>query len=144
MKSPTIDRTRLIRMAGVIWLMIGLALVPVALYWYRTSPEALLLGAVIGLIFGPMLDRLTVSRMAAVNVERIRRLLPGDARLPLIEVQSRRTYPIILFMIIMGAVLRRSPIPRDFLAPGYLVMGIALILASRVYFRVRLDSPQTD
>ncbi len=131
-------------MAGVIWLSMGLALVTVALYWYRNSPDALLLGAVIGLIFGPMLNRVTVSRMAAVNVERIRRLHPGNARLPLIEVQSRRTYLIIVFMIIMGAVLRRSPIPREYLAPGYLVMGIALILASREYFRARLDSTQAD
>ena len=131
-------------MAGLVWLVMGLVLVAMAMYWYRASPDALLLGLFIGSIFGPLLHQFKVRDLALMNVQRMKSLLPDCDRLPLIEVQSRRTYIIIAVMIVMGSMLRRSAMPRLYLAPGYLVMGIALILASGQYFKAkRMGSKKT-
>jgi hypothetical protein len=132
-----VERYRLITMAGLIWFIMGCVLVTMAMYWYRASPDALLLGLFIGSIFGPVLHRLKVKDLALMNVQRMRSMLPDANRLPLVEVQSRRTYIIIALMIVMGSVLRRSSMPRLYLAPGYLVMGIALIMASGQYFKAK-------
>lgn len=133
--QPTLKRKHLILLAGFVWMVMGIILVIIAVYFYRESPDALLLGMVLALIFGPLLNRLTVADLAIKNVERLKHLMPDKARLPLVEAQSRRNYVIILIMIVLGTVLRRTPIPREYVAPVYLVMGVALVLASREYFR---------
>jgi hypothetical protein len=129
-------------MAGLVWFAMGLVLVAMAIYWYRASPDALLLGLFIGSVFGPLLHQFKVKDLALMNVERMKSILPDGDRLPLIEVQSRRTYIIIALMMVLGSLLRRSDLPRLYLAPGYLVMGIALIMASGQYFKAKRTGPK--
>jgi len=51
---------------------------------------------------------------------------------------SWKSYLIIAIMIAMGAILRRSAIPKQYLAVLYIGIGLALILSSVRYMRVFL------
>ena len=49
-----------------------------------------------------------------------------------------RSYLLIPFMIILGVILRHSPVPRLYLAVLYLAIGTALFLSSLRYLRYAL------
>jgi hypothetical protein len=66
------------------------------------------------------------------NIERIE---GGPERASAFSFQGWKSYVITVFMIVLGIVLKRSPIPKPDLAVMYLGVGLALMLASGLYHR---------
>ena len=130
-----VERKVLVRAAGIVWLTVGAVLIAVASWWFSRATGHVLLWAAAGLLGGALVYRFKLAALAAANMERIRALAPGDERVGLLEFQSRRSYLIIALMIVLGYTLRHLPLPRIYLAPLYLAMGLGLILAGSGYFR---------
>jgi hypothetical protein len=53
-----------------------------------------------------------------------------------------KSYILITIMIVMGATLRHSALPKPYLAALYSAIGTALILSSIRYFRFLIQTPR--
>ena len=123
-----LDRSALIAVAGSMWLAVGTGLAAVGSSWLVTRggpgtwmlvPVALAVGwAKATWVLAPIADR---------NARRIRN---GPALRPLPAVFPPRTWLLIAGFMALGAVLRRSSLPRDLLGLVYIAVGFGLVLAS--------------
>ncbi len=115
-----------------MWTAVGVMLCRLAYHWFvvtNTGVAAILgsLGAVMALVayhFG-------FSKMAQRNIKRL--CLLTD-RTCVFAFQTWKGYLIIGFMIILGAILRSSQIPKPYLAILYTTIGGAIFLSSFHYY----------
>jgi len=130
--KPAVSRSWLIAIAGLMWTGVGVVLCRLAYHWFaviNTGAAAILglLGAVMALAayhFG-------FSRIAQRNIKRLYLL---TERTCVFAFQTWKGYLIIGGMIILGAILRSSPIPKPYLAILYTTMGGAIFLSSFHYY----------
>jgi FtsH-binding integral membrane protein len=131
--KPAVRRHWLIFAAGVIWLAVGIGLTAAACFWLYNSawPLNLVLGAV-SAVLGMTVYLFGFSRIVRKNLARI-----GDKpeMVCLFAFQGRRSYFLILAMMVMGYTIRHLPIPKSIDAVVYFTMGAALISGSSLYFR---------
>ena len=71
------------------------------------------------------------SNVAKKNIERLSQF---QDKVCFFAFQAWKSYLIIAVMAAMGAFLRHSPIPKQYLAVIYLAIGGALILSSFRYY----------
>jgi hypothetical protein len=139
--SPTIaerlrldvDRRWLFFIAGVIWMGVGVLLLTYAVTWLApvSVPLDIELG-VAGLAVAAVFVLFVFRGIVNKNIERIE---GGPERASAFSFQGWKSYVITVFMIVLGIVLKRSPIPKPDLAVMYLGVGLALMLASGLYHR---------
>jgi hypothetical protein len=125
----------LIAAAGFTWSAVGILLCSMACGWlgalvFRTA----LLSGTAGMIGIWAAYHFVFSAIALKNIDRLS-LFPDKACF--FAFQAWKSYLIIVVMVALGAVLRHSPIPREYLAALYLTIGGALLLSSLHYY-VRL------
>jgi hypothetical protein len=138
--KPTVPKWWLYLLAGLIWCGVGLMLVRWAWVWSTAAGWSQawpfdLTGLVIGLgtatFFGTM---------AKQNHLRVKSLPEKPC---LFAFQSWWSYPLVVFMMGLGLVIKASPLPRNWLAGMYLAIGGGLFIAGLRYFgwlRVELQS----
>ena len=131
--KPAVRRHWLIFAAGVVWLAVGIGLTAAACFWLCRSawPLSLVLAAV-SLALGMIVYSFGFSRIVRKNLARI---AGKPETVCLFAFQGRRSYLLILAMVLMGYTIRHLPIPVDIDAVVYFTMGSALILGSSLYFR---------
>ena len=125
----------LIAAAGFTWSAVGIMLCRLACRWldalvFRTAflPGAAgMIGAVIAYHFV----------FSAIAIKNIGRLSLFSENTCFFAFQAWKSYFIIVVMVVLGSILRHSPIPREYLATLYLTIGGALFLSSLHYY-VRL------
>jgi hypothetical protein len=129
--NPAVPRSWLQLLAGLAWSGVGLMLGRLAVNWLLAYP---LVNAVVTGISGVLLAFLIsifFTIMARKNVARIQEL-PEKACL--FAFQQWYSYPLVVFMVTLGLLLRRSELPRNLMAVLYLGIGGGLLLASRHYY----------
>ena len=131
--KPAVSKYWLIAMAGMMWSFVGLMLCRLAYFWLSPLPwqESFLLGT-LGMILALAAYRFGFSKIARKNIDRLCLLADKSC---IFAFQAWRSYLIILFMILLGLSLRRSPLPRPYLAVIYITIGGALFLASFQFYR---------
>ncbi len=131
--SLDVDRRWLFAIAGVVWTGVGLLLLGYAVTWL--APESVSLEielTVAGLAVAAVFVRFVFHGIVRKNIARIE---GGPARASALSFQGWKSYLVTVFMIVLGVVLKRSPIPKPDLAVLYLGIGVALLLASGLYHR---------
>ncbi len=133
--KPAVHKYWLILLAGVMWSAVGAMLIWRAEGWLSNMEQrlALTLG-ILGAIAGIVAYRFGMIRTAHKNLNRLCSL---PERSCLFAFNSPKGYVLIIGMIALGITLRRSSIPRQYLAPIYTTMGGALLLSS-LHFYERL------
>ena len=132
--KPAVTKPWLVAIAGLMWTGVGVMLCRLAYHWFvvtNTGVAAILgsLGAVMALAayhFG-------FSKMAQRNIKRLSLL---KDRTCVFAFQTWKGYLIIGFMIILGAILRGSQIPKPYLAILYTTIGGAIFLSSFHYYNL--------
>jgi hypothetical protein len=133
--KPAVPRNWLIITAGVMWTAVGVILCLMAYHWLTTVVlKWSILFGVTGLLLALVVNYFGFSKIARNNIDR---LFQFDDKVCFFAFQAWKSYLIIAFMAAMGAFLRHSSIPKQFLAVIYLAIGGALILSSLHYY-VRL------
>lgn len=130
------SRSRLVRLAAALWLVVGGALATTGVVWlvrYGGAPAWAMVPVAVGV--GWAKARFALAPMARSNV---RRLQDGPPRLPLYAMYRARTWLLVAGFMALGAVLRRSALPRELLGLVYLAVGVALALGSLVGLRVHI------
>jgi hypothetical protein len=129
--KPGVPRDWLQLVAGLLWCGVGLLLLRWS--WIWTSRAGFLSAVpylVIG-ILGSAASAYFFRWMASQNIGRIQSLPEGPC---LFAFQSWRSYPLVIFMMGLGIILRTSPLPRTWLLSSYLAIGGGLFLAGLTYF----------
>ncbi|MBI5591127.1 MAG: hypothetical protein HY881_11660 [Deltaproteobacteria bacterium] len=133
--KPATPINWLIAAAGFTWSTVGILLCRLAYGWLDTLifRVAVLSGAA-GMVGMLVAYHFVFSAIALKNIGRLS-LFPEKACF--FAFQAWKSYLIIVVMVALGATLRHSPIPREYLAALYLTIGGALLLSSLHYY-VRL------
>ncbi|NPB09324.1 MAG: hypothetical protein GXO17_03130 [Thermodesulfobacteria bacterium] len=135
--KPEVQKKWLYWVSGLLWLGVGLMLCLRAFFWVKSSQELWAWGLyVFALGVSYFMGRFFLFRLARRN---LRRLDEKPERLCCFAFQPWRSYLVIAVMIAMGISLRRSDIPRVWLAGIYALMGGALVWASGLYFSRALE-----
>ena len=85
-----------------------------------------------GMVMGGTVYRIHFAQLARKNLRRLSQL---PEKVSIFAVNSRQGYVIVVFMVGLGIALRRSSIPRSYLALVYTTMGGTLFLASLHFHR---------
>ena len=136
------DKQRLLQVAGLIWIIVGLFLIyrgsglyNLAVIEQNTSKEALIISVILGVVIGILKGKFVLSKTALRNRNRINQLVPP---LSIHHIFSGSFYVLIAGMMMLGVLLREF---NTYLG-GYVVVasiycgiGMALIAASSVYWK---------
>lgn len=130
--KPAVSKYWLIALAGIIWSTVGIMLCRLAYRWLSAAQwEWSLPLGLIGIVLSWVTYRLGFSVIAHKNIDRLCRLSDKSC---IFAFQAWRSYLAILIMILLGIILRRSPLPKYFIATIYMTMGGALFLSSLHYY----------
>ncbi|HDL04290.1 MAG TPA: hypothetical protein ENH25_09185 [candidate division Zixibacteria bacterium] len=135
MDTPAANRKVLVFLAGIVWSLVGLGLILAAVNWLTSAKGDVVYAVTAGIIIGGAIYYFGFSRLAAVNLTRIYTQAPGKDKVCIFAFQNKRSYYIVIIMILMGYTLRHLPIDKIYLSPVYLAIGLGLFLASLRYYR---------
>ncbi len=116
--------------AALVWLFAGVLLIGRGFFWLEA--EGTLEYALVAIALGLLKSRMFLDRNADKNIARIMKLRDGTF---IGAMYSRRTWSLVLFMILIGVTLRMSPFPRTVLGVVYITVGCALALSSRLSWK---------
>ncbi len=131
--KPGVPKSALLLIAGMMWLGIGIMLDGLSYSWLRLEKQDYaLMAAIIGFVCALVIHHFGMLRLVDRNLGRI---LPMAGRRCVFSFIPWKSYVLIMIMMLMGLVLRHSPIPKLYLSVVYMGMGTALILSSVRYLR---------
>ena len=131
---PAASKSWLIAIAGFMWTGVGVMLCGLAYHWFAAidTGVAAILGS-LGAVMAFAAYHFGFTKIAQRNIQRLRLLTEKTC---VFAFQTWKGYLIIGFMIILGAILRSSPIPKYYLAIIYTTIGGAIFLSSFHYYNL--------
>jgi len=135
LKEPAVSRRVLVSTGGLLWAAVGLFLIVRAAFWlnYGRGLDYLMVG--VAILLGALKGKFVFRKIVIKNIARIVGLSPHKTKICVFAFQAIASYLIALFMIALGIALRMSPIPRDWLAWLYVLIGVALLRGAYEYFQ---------
>ena len=135
-------KQRLLQVAGLIWIIVGLFLIyrgsglyNLAVIEQNTGKGTLIISVILGVVIGIIKGKFVLSKTALRNRNRINQLVPP---LSIHQIFSGAFYGLIAGMMVLGFLLREF----NAYLGGYVVVasiycgiGMALIAASSVYWK---------
>ena len=135
-RKPAAKRNTLALLAGIVWSLTGLFLSTIAATWLAGSSTQYVATAVIaGVGAGWLIYYFKFGKLATENIHRIYAQSPGQDKVCVFAFQNMRSYFLVLVMMSMGYIVRHSGVPKPYLSPFYLAIGVAMILSSLSYYR---------
>ncbi len=113
-------------LASALWTTIGLVLIYRGIIYL--GPDYLLPLSILGIILGSLKSLLVLNKAASRGVERIKRF--GDNTC-IGAVYSWRTWLLVIAMMLLGVILRMSPLSPLFIGTVCITIGWALLFSSR-------------
>jgi len=133
---PAVTKSWLIALAGLVWTGVGVMLCRLAYNWLAIINRGVATTfGLFGIVMALAAYHFGFSKIAQKN---IRRLCLLTERTCVFAFQTWRGYLIIGFMIILGAILRNSSIPKQYMAIIYTTIGGAIFLSSFHYYGLLL------
>jgi hypothetical protein len=131
--KPAVDRGVLLFLAGFMWICVGTMLLSFSYSWLHASQEgASFVWAGAGVLLALGIHHFGFLRVVDKNLGRI---LPMEGKKCLFSFMPWQSYVIVGAMVVLGVLLRHSPIPKRYLSILYSGIGLALILSSVRYLR---------
>ena len=116
--------------AALLWSGIGVFLAFRGICWVSGSGWEMLL--LLSMLLGLFKSRMVLDRVASRNIERI--VQSGDGSC-LGGVYSWKTWLLVILMIVMGKLLRASPVPIVLVGRLYVNVGCSLVWSSRLMWQ---------
>ncbi len=131
--KPGVPKDTLLLIAGILWIGIGILLDVFSYSWLRAEElRHAILASIIGFVCALVIHHFGFLRIVDRNLDRI---LPMEGRRCVFSFMPWKSYILIIIMVLIGFMLRHSPIPKLYLAVPYIGIGTALILSSIRYLR---------
>jgi hypothetical protein len=134
--KPAVDKRVLIFISGFVWIIVGSMLLAFSYSWlkgFQDNRSFLFAGA--GLAMALVIHHFGFLKIVDKNLGRI---LPMEGKKCIFSFMPWKSYITVAVMIILGNLLRHSPIPKPYLSILYIGIGLSLILSSFRYLRVFL------
>lgn len=132
--KPGVPRGVLPLLAAITWIGSAVILNIFSYSWLKkANPHEALLTATAGFLGALLIHHFGFLRLADKNLGRIQAMAEG--RRCVFAFMPWKSYLLIPFMILLGFLLRHSPVPRLYLAVLYTAIGTALLLSSVRYLR---------
>ncbi len=133
-KKPAVHKHSLLIISGVIWSGVGILLVRIAFRWipdFTPQEKLLVLGG--GILLGLAIAFFGFSIVVRKN---IRRIFGYRDAVCVFAFQEWKSYVLIVVMMSMGIFLRNTTlIPRQWVSPVYVAIGLAMFLDSYLYYK---------
>ena len=141
--KPAVTKNVLLFLAALVWACVGTMLLFLAFSWLAEASDTIniYLFAGPGVILALLAHHFGFLKIVDKNLQRI---LPMDDKQCLFSFIPWKSYLIIVVMVAMGAILRHSVIPKQYLAILYTGIGLALILSSFRYVKVFFRKIHSD
>jgi hypothetical protein len=131
--KPGVPKTVLVLIAGILWIGVGVMLDILSYSWLKGELlNRAIASAIIGFSGALIIHHFGFLRIVDKNLNRI---LPMEGTRCVFSFISWKSYMLIAVMILMGYLLRHSPLPKLYLSVLYIAIGTALILSSVRYMR---------
>ena len=132
--TPAAPKPWLLLVAGMMWSGVGVFLCSLTIKWLQPVEIISRIWFIIGgLVLAFSIYWFGFSKLTDKNIQRIDSI-PKE-KVCIFAFQQWTSYPLVIFMIALGIVLRKySPIPKPWLAGMYIGIGGSLFLASFHYF----------
>lgn len=131
--KPASSRRGRLLAAAALWSAVGAGLLAAGSVWLLSSRVPWVWFALAAAVAaGWAKGRWVLERVASRNA---RRILSGGEERCLGGAFSWGAWLLAAFFMALGFLLRRSPLPREWLGAIYVAVGAALLLASRVAWR---------
>lgn len=140
--KPAVDKRVLLLLAGSMWIGVGSMLLSFSYAWLneaRSSGVFVLMAS--GIALALVIHHFGFLKIVDNNLARIM-LIEGKGCL--FSFMPWKSYLIVAAMVVMGVLLRHSPLPKPFLSILYTGIGLALILSSVRYLRVFLSQSRKN
>jgi len=135
--KPAVDKRTLLLMAGFMWICVGIMLLCFSYSWLHTSQsESSFVFTGIGIAVALLIHHFGFLKIVDSN---LRRILPMEGKKCIFSFMTWKSYMIVVVMVMMGVLLRHSPIPKPYLSMLYTGIGLALILSSVRYLRILIS-----
>jgi hypothetical protein len=135
--KPGVQKTALLFLAGALWMVVGTLLDVRAYSWLKSETQIhALLAAAAGFAAALLIHHFGFLRIVDRNLGRI---LPMEGKRCVFSFMPWKSYLLIALMILFGSLLRRSPVPKLYVAVLYSGIGTALCLSSIRYLRILLQ-----
>ena len=131
--KPAVGRTFLLFLAGIVWACVGIMLILLAFSWLSAADGNIYIYAAAGISLALLVHHFGFLKIVDKNLRRILQMKGKSCFFAFIPWKS---YLIIFIMVMMGALLRHSVIPKKDLAILYIGIGLALLLSSVRYIRI--------
>ena len=130
--TPAVSRSARLAIAGGVWTAVGIMLLSWAAGWLVSAPCTLAIAfGTLGAGIGILAWRALFSKLASGNIARI---LKRPSRECVFAFTAPKGWMITASMVVLGALLRHSALPKPILAVPYAAIGMALLLASLNYY----------
>ena len=120
-------------LAGIVWAGVGIMLILLAFSWLSAVDGNIYLYAAAGISLALLVHHFGFLKIVDKN---LRRILQMKGKRCFFAFIPWKSYLIIFIMVMMGALLRHSVIPKKDLAILYIGIGLALLLSSVRYIRI--------
>ncbi len=132
--KPAAHRKWLILLSGLTWAGVGIFLSYLSVKWMRAYDwRTIAIVYAIGISFGFIKAFFVFNKVSQRNIERILKLPEHTC---VFAFQDLKSYGLVVVMMGTGIYLRHNPsIPKYYLAPVYVAVGMALFISSFRYFR---------
>ncbi|MEW6050062.1 MAG: hypothetical protein AB1644_03250 [Candidatus Zixiibacteriota bacterium] len=134
LREPAVPRSTLTKTAAVLWGLVGIGLSARAIGWLEDTGPAAIWIVPIALAIGVLKGLLVFRKLAERNIRRIHQLSPHKEKICIFAFQAMQSYLLVILMVLLGILLRLSPIPREYLALIYLAIGSGLFIGSFRYW----------
>jgi hypothetical protein len=143
--EPAAKRTNLVKTAGFIWMLVGLFLIIRGLTIISILDLYTISLSLIAVGIGYLKARFIFYKIISNNINRIKQLAPEKEKVCIFAFQAIQSYLIVFLMILLGWILRISPLGTNILSFIYILIGFALSISSIKYFKsAKLFTQQED
>ena len=126
-------------LVGIIWFFVGIGLLIAGTNWLLTlniGPKLIIFTAS-GVIIGLLKGKFVLQKVAAKYYKRseVIQFKKIDILTGWVKILGIRGFILIGLMMVLGSLLRHSNIDRPILGIIYVAVGIALVYASKIFFK---------
>ncbi len=140
--KPAVDKDVLLFLAGFMWIGAGILLLSFSYSWLRVEQGGVAVySSGSGFVLALLIHHFGFLRVVDKNLGRI---LPMQGKMCAFSFLTWKSYLLLAVMMMMGILLRHSPIPKPYLSVLYTGIGLALVLSSVRYLRVLLLQKKKD
>ena len=140
--KPAVNKKVLLFLAGFMWLGVGTMLLFISFFWLNAfQVHGSFLFSAIGVAVALVVHHFGFLKIVDKNLGRI---LPMAGTKCIFSFITWKSYILVAVMVVMGSLLRHSPIPKPYLSTLYIGIGLALILSSVRYLRTLMSQIRKD